>query len=95
MRPKSVKEECGLSSASDPAIQKVNMIIHAILAIYIFLVKKRNNYVNVYQVTLLAALASTVMAATVLIAALLMICKGKRTSSAARLEPLLRPLSNL
>ena len=38
-----------------------------------------------HQVTLLAALASTVMAATVLVAALLMLCKGKRTSSAARL----------
>merc|ERR1719239_1666679 len=46
MRPKSVKEECGLSPASDPAIQKVTLF-----------------------------------------AALLMICKGKRTSSAARYQP--------
>jgi hypothetical protein len=53
LRPTNVKEECGLSSASDPAVQRV---------------------------TLLAALASTVMAATVLVAALLMLCKGKRTS---------------
>merc|ERR1719357_1275780 len=37
----------------------------------------------VQRVTLLAALASTVMAATVLIAALLMICKGRGTSSSA------------
>merc|ERR1712013_966792 len=37
----------------------------------------------VQRVTLLAALASTVMAATVLIAALLMLCKGRGTSSSA------------
>jgi len=60
LRPMNVKEECGLSSAADPAIQRV---------------------------TLLAALASTVMAATVLVAALIMLCKGKRTSSAARYQP--------